>query len=236
MSAVQIDSFVSKFKLLLNTGYNATLNLESNLGEVSIMLSCKVGRTSPPPCSPLSSCVASPKHRSPSYVRRQARRKAARDSSNVMLDAAEADHAQNFNLDEVEPTLCEEIDISDVEAVANNVNIEGEEAADEAELKKLSGDRVIDEVIFCTIQQPTEKKEIVEEEIKLRLENAGVTVMKMHTFCNDRGYFDQSRVKISPVNMKDIIGQRLGLTKCRIMECNPPPSSSKVHHLPSICV
>ena len=128
MGAVQIDSFVSKFKLLLNTGYNASLSLESYLGEVSIVLNCKVGRTSPPPCSPVRSYVASPKHRSPSYVRRQARRKAARDSSNVMLDAGEADHDQNLTaLDEDVTTTCEKIDISVVAVDANVKECENNE-------------------------------------------------------------------------------------------------------------
>ena len=100
-------------------------------------------------------------------------------------------------------------------------------AAEEVEQNKLAGERVIDEVIFCTVGEPTEKKEKVEEEIKLCLANVGVTVMKMQTFCNDRVFFDQCRVRMSPVNSKKIIGQRLGIKKCRVMECNPPPNQVK---------
>ena len=41
---MEIDSVVSKFKLLKDAGYEASLNLDTMLGEVKISLSCKVGR------------------------------------------------------------------------------------------------------------------------------------------------------------------------------------------------
>ena len=49
MDRIEIDSFVNKFRALCDAGYNASLNLESKLGEVFVNLSCKVGRTTPPP-------------------------------------------------------------------------------------------------------------------------------------------------------------------------------------------
>ena len=76
MDDAEIESFVKKFKLLRSAGFDATLNLESKLGEVFISLNCKVGRVSPPPTTPTN---AASKPRSPSYYRRLARRKAARD-------------------------------------------------------------------------------------------------------------------------------------------------------------
>ena len=52
MVDVEIDSFVRKFKLLRDGGYKASLSLDTELGEVQISLSCKVGRIAPPPSSP----------------------------------------------------------------------------------------------------------------------------------------------------------------------------------------
>ena len=72
----EIDNLVNKFKELWIAGYDAKLNLESKLGKVFVSLNCKVGRILPPPTSRLSSVA--PKCRSPSYYRRQARRKASR--------------------------------------------------------------------------------------------------------------------------------------------------------------
>ena len=76
----EIDSFVAQFRSLWSAGYQATLNLESNLGEVSITLNCKVGRNDPPEVLSPSPILLHSKHRSPSYFRRQARRKAERDA------------------------------------------------------------------------------------------------------------------------------------------------------------
>ena len=64
--------------MLRCAGFDASLTLESKLGEVFISLNCKVGRIVPPPSAPKSS--VSSKVRSPSYYRRQERRKASRIS------------------------------------------------------------------------------------------------------------------------------------------------------------
>ena len=112
MASTEIDSFVQKFKLLRNAGFEASLQFETKLGEVWISISCKVGRdVMPPPMPPPSSSqfvVASKLHRSPSYYRRLARRKAKReacvddeksmppkaDQDQIMQNAVEAD---NYN-------------------------------------------------------------------------------------------------------------------------------------------
>ena len=78
MASIQIDSFVEKFKLLQGAGYKASLSFESELGEVSISLSFKVGINTPP-SSPLQTFLG---RRSPSYYRRLERRKAERSSCN----------------------------------------------------------------------------------------------------------------------------------------------------------
>ena len=82
MADNEIDSFVQKFKLLRGAGIEASLNIETKLGEVSISLNCKVGRNipPPPPIPKLPSVPASKVYRSPSYYRRQVRRKAEREA------------------------------------------------------------------------------------------------------------------------------------------------------------
>ena len=87
MADNEINSFVQKFKLLRDAGLEASLSLETKLGEVEISLSCKVGRILPPPQSPSSSS----RYRSPSYYRRQARRKAQRDLMNNIVGEVPAE-------------------------------------------------------------------------------------------------------------------------------------------------
>ena len=67
MADVEIDSFLRKFKSLRDAGYKASLTFDTDLGEVNISLSCKVGRVVPPPspsqniypCTPPPQLVAS---------------------------------------------------------------------------------------------------------------------------------------------------------------------------------
>ena len=81
-----------------------------------IVLSCKVGRTSPPTVFLTSTIsVLSPRHRSPSNFHRQAQRKANRDSQQNNIDLKEsciATGAGHVNDDEM-------MILSHADAVAN---------------------------------------------------------------------------------------------------------------------
>ena len=98
----EIDLVVAQFKLLLGFGHEASLKLDCKLGEAWINLSCKVGRNAPPlPHTLLPACdVTRKNHRSPSYFRRQARRKSERESravtsNNVSLCMPKAEKVQD---------------------------------------------------------------------------------------------------------------------------------------------
>ena len=93
MATCEIDSFVKKFKLLRSAGYDTSLKIECKLGEVYVKLNCKVGTTIPPPSSPFTA-----KYRSPSYYRRQERRKATHDSANVAKVAEVFDSINEANV------------------------------------------------------------------------------------------------------------------------------------------
>ena len=85
----EIDFIVANFKSLLGIGHEASLKLECKLGEVWMNLSCKVGRNEPPLTVPAPKCdvnVSRKNHRSPSYFRRQARRRSARESQTASED------------------------------------------------------------------------------------------------------------------------------------------------------
>ena len=91
----------------------------------------------------------------------------------------------------------------------------------------LKRDKIIEEVLIYSVTQPIEKMEVVEEEIKQKFANIGVNVEHLKTFRDRRGYFKQSRVKVSPVNLKDVYGRRLGLSNCAVIEYYPPPPGWK---------
>ena len=219
MEDIEIESFIRKFKSLRATGYNATLNMECKLGEVFITLNCKVGRSLPPsPSTPIY--AAGPKSRSPSYFRRQARRRASRECKNedcasaaeeVKEVAAEVDNCPDMKNDSAE---------FEAESSHDDVCIETEEV-DQAELDR---DIVIDDVIISAVTKPIEVKEVVEKEIRDRFNAIGVDVVKMDTYCNYQGLFKMSRVRTTPVNLNKIWGRRLGLGNCSAIAYEPPPS------------
>ena len=78
MASMELSSFIKKFQSLRSSGYDASLIIENKLGEMSITLSCKVGRDIPPPSPTSMPGINSRNRRSPSYYRRQARRQAFR--------------------------------------------------------------------------------------------------------------------------------------------------------------
>ena len=244
MAGVDIDSFVNKFKSLWSAGHNATLNIESKLGEVEISLRCKIGRSSPPPSTPFSSFGLSPKYRSPSYYRRQARRKDRRK----LNDSAEEDHfipladqvsesrsSQEDNIvDDSESLKLAEKASGNVEVSENNgksseevVHNSIEDSTEEVEKDELARDKIIEEILVYAVVGgvgTVEKKDVVEQEIVHKLADIGVTVESMQTFSTHDGKFDQSRVRTTPVNLKSIWGRRLGLKKCAVIEYRSPPS------------
>ena len=103
MAEKEIDSFVLKFKTLRAAGIEATLNVETKLGEVSISINCKVGRDLPPPLmSPSGTVISGKPYRSPSYYRRQARRRAERKAQMVVeLKPPSSDQADDEVTEEV---------------------------------------------------------------------------------------------------------------------------------------
>ena len=70
---VQLDSFVKKFKQLIYFGHTAHLVADTHAGQASVSLRVMLGTASRP----------KQQRRSPSYIRRQEKRKAARQQVEV---------------------------------------------------------------------------------------------------------------------------------------------------------
>ena len=159
MDDAEIDSFVRKFKLLRGAGIDASLNLESKLGEVFISLNCKVGRVSPPPDAPTN---APSKPRSPSYYRRLARRKAARDL-NMEVEVVAEQARDEVITNKIETTSSEDAeeakeDDSDEEAADYEEDVASESRLEDADQgSMLSGD--LSKQLFSLIQESKKQRE-----------------------------------------------------------------------------
>ena len=138
MATIEIDGFINHFKILSSAGHEAKLNIETRLGEIWVTLDCKVGRIAPP----LSPVLSSQNHRyrSPSYFRRQARRREERENMNMsinkvstpVVDMPVAETAREvFNaVKETEQSL----DVNS--APEENINLKTTEKVDELILEK----------------------------------------------------------------------------------------------------
>ena len=227
MADVEINSFVVKFKELRSAGFEACLSLESKLGEVNISLNCKVGRNAPPPVSPSQSFLC---RRSPSYHRRLERRKAERESnglhvnSPILLEAEEAMQEPVTKVDEksdssVVEDKCsvrtaevagEDGSTAKDENLAEGVGVSQEELdaierreQEVIEKEEAALNKVVERIIVSSVTKPIEKKEKVEEEIKVKLGSLGVKVKEMMT-TDIYGMFEMSLVDITAVNLNKL--------------------------------
>ena len=80
MAHYELDSFVGKFKYLLNAGIKASLKLEAEDGKASVILSAGLGPFLPP-LHGRHDGLRLQRGRGPAYRRRQERRKAAWDTA-----------------------------------------------------------------------------------------------------------------------------------------------------------
>ena len=238
MDNIELDSFIIKFKSLWMSGYDASLCIETKLGYVNVNLNCKVGRQALPPFTP--KCMSSPSNqkRSPSYFRRQERRRATRDLYNTTLsetDASAADQAvgktddQQGNVAPIESDPVKDTEVLDEaekavdgEMLDTADDVHSTKEVDQAELDR---DKMVEELIVSSVTKPIELITDVEQEIRDRLSAFGIKVINMRSYGNARGMFNQSRVRTSPVNLKDVWGRRLGLRNCSVIEYFPPPPS-----------
>ena len=80
-------------------------------------------------------------------------------------------------------------------------------------MEELARDRNVEFVHISPVGQPIEEMEKLEKEILDEFTSMGTTVVKMKT-SEKQGKFSSSIVQISPTNLKNIWGRRLGLEKC----------------------
>ena len=96
-SGSELESFMCKFKHLVDAGYKAKMCFNSSEGSVHVSLDVELGILTP--LSPQNICLRSPRSRGPSYYRRQERRREARNTNipqNSEENAVQANF-ENFN-------------------------------------------------------------------------------------------------------------------------------------------
>ena len=87
MAHSEVDSFVTKFKHLCHTGFRATLTIEAENGEASVVLKSGLGPIQP--LNVLRHHGQPSRRRGPAYERRQERRQAAKAAGQVLPTTVE---------------------------------------------------------------------------------------------------------------------------------------------------
>ena len=89
--------------------------------------------------------------------------------------------------------------------------------AEEVDLKELARDKIVEKVIVSAVTKPIEEKADVEIEIREKFAAVGVEIKHLKTRSNYRGKFEHCIVNVSPVNLTNIWGRRLGLKNCSVI-------------------
>ena len=163
----------------------------------------------------------------PSRQRRREKQAAARVAAEVTEKTVLTEKAKDITV-EVKDQCAEEIGetansaIKDTEKVLKEVTDEicadsAYNEAEEVDPKELARDRKVEKVIVSAVTKPIEEKADVENEIREKFAALGVKIKHMKTQSNYRGKFDHCIVNVSPVNLKNIWGRRLGLKNCSVI-------------------
>ena len=151
MQVTELDSFVQKFQQLWKSGITAHLDLDTHAGYAWVGLRAQLGHVPPgPPHVPTSQ----PRHRGPSYWRRQQKRQAARVAS---------PQASPGTLPATEE-VCDEVSIVEkaVEAATNNEreensaekvedNLQNQQSNENAVVKATVHEEEVDSDLECPI-------------------------------------------------------------------------------------
>ena len=123
----EIESFFMKFKTLLYSGFHATLTMESNMGEAFVCLKAGLGSVNVPSSSESKvQPYQKSKHRSPSYRRRQERRRKSFEASRETTGDAKSSASDVIDSDDA--TIKNETG-DDFSVVEENQHIAGGEYA-----------------------------------------------------------------------------------------------------------
>ena len=146
---IEIDSFVTKFKNLWHATFKASLTIESEYGQASVTLKTGLG-FAPPPFSYHNR--QPPRHRGPSYQRRQERRQAARTARTAAGNlSAQAEHENDSPVNEVAEEVTDDVQ-------SKNSESETEQELESCELEngkipQIDGanDEIVSKDMYCKV-------------------------------------------------------------------------------------
>ena len=243
VAATELDFALAsfwKFARIWKVGKNCKLTLTCNQGQGEVHLVAGLGAADEQHL-PLDG-LRSQKYRrkkTPSQLRREERRRdernavQARDaesgekSDNLINVSVEADEASNVTNESGK----KETEVDDQSKTVNIAEI-AKEVTDEIcpdrnyDLEEIdpyeaARDRMIAKSLVCPVGFSSVEKDAIENEIRQKFEEIGVTVIQIDTKRSFLGEYKGSIVFTSLVNLNRIWGRRLGITNCSIIAFDP---------------
>ena len=215
----EIESFLQKFYQLQRAGQTAHLDLDTHAGQAWVGLRVQLGHG---PGQYLHPHLK--KAEGPSRQRRRKKRAAARVAAEATFAAEKTvltEKSEDITVEVKDQCTVEIVEtansgIQDTEKVLKEVTDEicadsAYNDAEEVDPKELARDKIVEKLIVSAVTKPIEEKADVENEIREKFAALGVEIKHMKTQSNYRGKFDHCIVNVSPVNLKNIWGRRLGL-------------------------
>ena len=189
---MEIDSFIAKFKSLLLSGRNATLQIKSHAGKAEVNLCVELGDVSHPPAQ-------HPHHQwprnGPSRQRRRLRRAAEREAEKVAENAEpSAEEATGGVKSQAEEA---NIPSKDTTNETESETLQDEFCTDES-FERLSDDVLVEEILV-TADCQAEWSEVVTKLVNERLATIGIQIKTIKVNRNIHTCFESCLVTIEPM-------------------------------------
>jgi hypothetical protein len=198
MAKMEIDSFIAKFKSLLLSGRNATLQIKSQAGKAEVNLCVELGDVSHPPAQ-------HPHHQwhrnGPSRQRRRLRRAAEREAEKVAENAEpSAEEATGGVKSQAEEA---NIPSKDTTNETESETLQDEFCTDES-FERLSDDVLVEEILVTADCQADWSDNVVTKLVNEKLEIIGIQMKSIAVNRNIRRCFESCIVKIEPMKKRSI--------------------------------
>ena len=211
MARTEIDSFIGKFKSLLISGRNATLEIKSYAGQAEVTLRVEFGDASHPP--------AQHQHHpwprnGPSRQRRRLRRAAEQEAAKAAETGKEsADEATSNEME----SQAEEANLPTKNTTNENEILKDEFCSNES-FEKISDDELVEHILVTADCQADWSDSVVTKLVNYKLETIGIQMKSIKVNRNIRRCFESCIVQIEPMKKKSIERETFPMNR-RTMKC-----------------
>jgi hypothetical protein len=199
MARTEIDSFIGKFKSLLISGRDATLEIRSNAGKAEVTLHVELGDASHPP--------AQHQHHpwprngpSTSRQRRRIRREAEREAAKAAEPGK--DSAEETTSSEMENQAAE-ANLPTKDSPNENQTLQDEFCSNES-FQKISDDELVENILVTADCQADSSDNVVTKLVNNKLKTIGIRMKSITVNRNIKRCFESCIVKIEPMKKKSI--------------------------------